>query len=101
MPLRTVLADWLAFALADLQGPDHSRPEQEDKEQRRKHRASGTEGDVAEDVEEGELRGELGQPIKHLLFVPPPPALAVSNRSCLRPETALQRIYQRPHAAAQ
>ncbi len=58
MALGAVFADRLTFALADTQGPDHLRPEQEHEQKRREQRPAGAEGDVTEDVEDGELRGQ-------------------------------------------
>ena len=76
MALGAVFADGLALALADAQGPDHLGPEQEHEQQRRDQRSAGAEGDVAEDIEGGELRGELGQPIEHRLLPLPGPVYA-------------------------
>ena len=76
MPLGAVFADRLAFALTDAQGPDHLGPEQEHEQQRGDQRAAGAEGDVAKDVEGGELGGELGQPVEHCPSPSPRPGQA-------------------------
>ena len=63
--LRAVGADRLALALLDAQQVDDRAAEQEHEHQRGDDGAAGAEGDVAEDVEERELVGEIGQPIEH------------------------------------
>src|SRR5687768_3964427 len=71
MRLRPVLADRLALALLQAQKGDDRRAEPEHEEERRRDRAAGPEGDVAEDVErvqEGAEIGEKGQHSDHHLF---------------------------------
>src|SRR4029079_17352046 len=76
MPLGTVFAYRLAFALPDAQRPDHLGREQKHDQQRGDQRAAGAEGDVAKDVEGGEFGGQLGQPIEHRPSPSPRPGQA-------------------------
>ncbi len=91
MALGAVFAYRLPFALADAQGPDHPRPEQEHEEKRRNQCPAGAEGDVTEDVESGELRGQLGQPIEHRLLSPLRPRARPARLRCRNGASAPRR----------
>src|SRR4029078_1578586 len=55
----------MALALANTQGPDNGRPEQEHEQKRRDQGAAGAERDVTKDIEGAESARKLGQPIEH------------------------------------
>jgi hypothetical protein len=76
MRLRAVGADRLALALPHPQVVDDRGAEQEHEDQRGQHRAARADGQVAEDVEDRDGAGEIGQPVEHRInLVPgPPPA---------------------------
>src|SRR5262245_33965921 len=69
MTLWSVAPDRLALALADAQGSDNARAEQEYEQQRRDQCAAGAERDVTKDIKDAEFARKLGQPIEH---GPPP-----------------------------
>ena len=66
--LRPVGADRLALALPQAQAVDDGRARTGTRTiSAGDHRAAGAEGDVAEDVEDGELVGQFDEPIEHRL----------------------------------
>jgi hypothetical protein len=83
MPLRPVGADRLALALADAQGADDLRAEEEHEQERRQHGAAGAEGNVSKHIEDAEFARELAQPIEHVL----PPS------GCIFPGEAALGLY--------
>src|SRR5690606_32720984 len=68
MGLRAVGADRLALALADAEGVDDLRPEEENEERGSEQRCASPEGDVAEQIEYLEMVRQLHQPQQHLFY---------------------------------
>ena len=111
MRLRAVGADRLALALLEAQQVDDRAAEQEHEHQSGDDGAAGAERDVAEDVEERDLVGKFGQPIKHrceilpLLHSGARPAVKrfapAPARARPAGELPFQRLDDRPHFRAQ
>ena len=95
--MRAVGADRLALALLDAQHVDHRAAEQEHEHQRGDDGAAGAEGDVAEDVEEREVPGEIGQPIEHRFK----PYRCLCSSAPASRKLAFQRLDDRSHFRAQ
>ena len=87
MALRAVVADRLALALLERSQAMIARPEQEDEDQRGHVAPAGAEGDVAEEVEDRELVGELDETGKASGGV-----LVACRRRCRPANRALQRL---------
>ena len=71
MRLRSVLADRLAFALPDAQQIDRRRTEHHHEQQCREDGATGSERDVAEDVQRADLIAEIDELIEHAELASP------------------------------
>ncbi|QTK78004.1 hypothetical protein AT6N2_C0032 [Agrobacterium tumefaciens] len=65
MRLRSIGADRLAFSLANAQRVDDGRSKQEDDQGRGKHRRTGPEGDVPEQVEDLNFIRQFDEPDQH------------------------------------